>query len=209
MMAMRRIVDKVIFRKHSKHSYRIIALFPEIPGNIHDDSLCLSFVYTDTDAFLRETGITYPRPSVEQGEADIIDTINETTKAEPFEYEQLKNIIESDYGLDIEVRDEINDEMHLKRYSDGIIEQMAETNSKELIDNTIDNNEVLDITQQESKESFWQTVLKEFIFIVVGLPYLLFIIFTNPDIDKIIFIGVIGGIIVLCYYVGRLFSSPK
>jgi hypothetical protein len=196
---------KVLFRKAD---YRIIALFPEVPGNVYDASLCHSFVYIDTNAFFSETGIRYPCAPLDQREANITETVSNTTRAEPAEYKQLKNILESDYGFVLEVVDEVNDEMHLKRHNEFIGTIKAKEQHKKPTE-IISNNDIHKFHKDTPKEDFWNIVFKGFVFVVLGLIFLFFVLVFHPLGWFFILWGIFVGVIGLFYFVGKYFSSIK
>lgn len=147
----------VLFRKDA---YSIIALLPEIPYDDYDADSCLSYVYFDNAAFFRETGIKYPRHPFTKREADISNTLSRTTRAEPGEYEKVKKLLESQ-GFCIEVKNEINEEMHSKRHRLAF-ENGQDLNDKKLKDDLNVNPDIV-----------WDKVFEIFLRIVMFILALL------------------------------------
>jgi hypothetical protein len=196
-----------------KDKYSIIALLPEIPYDINDANSCVSYSYIDSVAFFRDTGITYPRPSFQKKEADIQYTLDRTTKAEPVEYDKLKNILES-HGISIEVLDEVDNEANQKRYK--LINQKRFALSIDEVrnrpkDNINDKDNLSKFQKKPIKENFWKIAFQGFIIIISTIIGLFFMIAVVPE--ELIFVqilgAIIGGVVALCYFVGKWFSSAK
>jgi hypothetical protein len=195
--------NKVLFRKHH---YGIIALFPEVPFDNYNADSCVSYVYFDTPIFYREAAdryLGYPRPRFEKNEANIEYTLNITTKAEPDEYNKLKNLLESD-GFSIEVKDEIDEEMDLTRHNKVLMNKFAEYSGKENNDNIVPNAQKEDFWKFK-KEDFWVNLIIGFIVVVIGF----LLIVLHPLGGFILSWGIIVSVVLLCYYVGKWFLPRK
>lgn len=87
---------KVIFRKFKDGS--IIAMFPEIPANLYEFGVCMSYQH------------------VGQHSGASIRLIDITKLAKPKEYNDLKNELENVVGYDLEIYQRITPEMHNARH---------------------------------------------------------------------------------------------
>lgn len=100
--------------------------------------------------------------------------------------------------------------MHLKRQNEFLLNQMTGERGEELNDN-INNNNLNYVKKEPSKKDVMKIVFQGFVIIVVGIIGLLFalIIVPGPIVIISIFFGIIAGVVWICHFVGKWFSSQK
>ena len=156
---------------------------------------------------------------------DIIYDLKRTTKGESAEYNKLKNVLEL-HGFCIEVKDEVDWEMNQEIYEfiqqnytrsiwfppPAIIKELISNNNKS--PHNVSNDDISFNQNKHNikqKENVGQTVFTGLIIIVVGIIGLFFalIIVPGPMVIISILLGIIVGVVALCQFVGKWFSSQK